>query len=291
MKTPESNHTAPPDANRRAIAWRHDADILGVSADVYVLDDETRAISGRAAMHVLAGAPDHGHFGRFIARIAEDSGGFSVRPILRFRVPGRGRPLLGVEVTILADVAAAITDMKVAGALHASREHLVPRARLIEKVLGKLALIALVDEATGYQNRRSADALARKFAEYLLPEPGEWSPVFPQRFYVELARLYRTKLENDHERPVFFSKFTSRFIYDAIDRDVARELRARNPNPSHRSNHHQHLTPRARMVLAGHLLRVTTVMRQSASPEDFHRRFAHEFRGAGLQLPLGNVAA
>lgn len=39
-------------------------------------------------------------------------------------------------------------------------------------------------------------------------------------------------------------------------------------------------------VLVAHLIRLTTVVRQSASAEDFRMRFDAEFRGGPLQLAL-----
>ncbi len=282
MKMNESNHGSR--RVRKVLAAREDAEILGVRVDVYVLDGEVRVISSRAMERVLGGASDHGNFGRFLARIAGVSSASSVRPIFEFTPPWGGRSVHGVEVTVLADAAAAITDMKIAGTLHASREHLVRRARQIERALSKVALVALVDEATGYQSTRAPDALAQKLVAYLLPGPADWQRVFPVDFFRLMARLYRVQLENDTERPVFFSAFIARYVYDAIDPEVARELRERNPSPQHGRNHHQLLTPRAKGLLVSHLGRVASVMRQSASPAEFRRRFDTEFRGAPLQL-------
>lgn len=65
------------------------------------------------------------------------------------------------------------------------------------------------------------------------------------------------------------------------------EIQARSQKlPPHRGGprHHQRLTAGAREVLTAHLIRLTTVVRQSATVEDFHMRFGAEFRGGPLQL-------
>lgn len=144
----------------------------------------------------------------------------------------------------------------------------------------------LADEATGYQTRRAPDALSRLFADYLLPEPGEWSRAIPEDLYVNLARLYRhAYTAGQARRPLFFRSWTWQFVYGFLPGDVRSELQRRNPAPHAGSTkHHQHLTPRAREVLAAHLIRLTTVVRQSGSVDDFHMRFGAEFRGGPLQL-------
>ena len=281
-KNSERGSAAP--RRRRVLAACERAAILGVEVDVYVLEDELRVISNRAMERALSGASDHGNFGRFLERILGDSSGFPVRPIFEFTPPWGGRPVHGIEVTSVAEAAAAITDMALAGNLHKARAHLLPRAREIEKALSKVALVALVDEATGYQSRRAPDALARKLAEYLLPEFGARDVAFHPEFFRQLARLYGVRLRNATERPVFFAQFIATYVYRAIDPQVARELRERNHEPAHGTNHHQLFTPRARRVLDAHLVRLTTVMRQSSRPDDFKMRFDAEFHGTGLQL-------
>jgi hypothetical protein len=272
--------------HRGVLASCESTNLLGVDVDVYVLDGEVRVISTRGFRRALSDGAKDGHFGRSLERLTENSNGFSMGPIYEFKAPSSGRTVRGIEATKLAEFASAITDMKLAGTLHHSREHFVSRARQIEKALSKVALIALVDEATAFQGQRSPDELARKMAEYLLPTPADWSRVFPPVFFKQLARLYRVQLENNTSRPTFFGRFIADYIYGAIDKDVAHELRERNPTPEHGRNHHQHLTPRALVVLRAHLATVTTLMRQSSGPSDFRMRFDCEFRGGGLQLSL-----
>lgn len=264
-------------------------DLALATFEAHVLDDERRVLATRDVKEALAGGgPKNSHFGHFLTKIVNGLDALNVGPRIRFR--GRGGIQYGYPAEILPRICAAITDRVIAGTLHPKQAHIGVRARALEKALLDVAIISLVDEATGYERARAPGALARKFAEYLLADPGAWAAVFPAAFYAELARLYRIRLTSERGRPRLFAWFTRRFIYDAIDPDVARELKVRNPDPHRQSNHHQHLTPRARAVLIAHLARVTTVMRQSAHGRDFKMRFDHEFRGTGLQLGFGGAA-
>lgn len=76
-------------------------------------------------------------------------------------------------------------------------------------------------------------------------------------------------------------------MYSFLPAEVRSELQSRNRAPHEGGpKHHQHLTAGAREVLVAHLIRLTTVVRQSASAEDFRMRFDAEFRGGPLQLAL-----
>jgi len=50
-------------------------------------------------------------------------------------------------------------------------------------------IIALVDEATGYQEQRDRDELQRFLALYLSEERLKWAKMFPDEYYKQLFRL------------------------------------------------------------------------------------------------------
>jgi P63C domain len=53
-----------------------------------------------------------------------------------------------------------------------------------------------------------------------------------------LARLEGVRYA-PRSRPLRCGKYVMLFVYDSIDPDVGKELRKKNPNPSHGRNHHQ----------------------------------------------------
>lgn len=291
MTTNENMDTIEDDRNAlpRSVARGSLSSIAGwPEIECHVLDDGRRVLSARGMVAALNGVGSkNAHADRAIARILGEDSGFELGPRIRFAIPG-GPPGFGYPAELLPKLCATITDRALEGKLHHKQTHIAAQARRIEKALAGVAIVALVDEVTGYQTRRAPDTLSRLFAEYLLPEPGDWSRTIPEDLYVCLARLYRHQyVAGQARRPHFFRSWTWRYVYGFLPADVRAELQARNPAP-HTSNtrHHQHLTTRAREVLVAHLIRLTTVVRQSVSADDFHMRFAAEFLGGGLQLSL-----
>lgn len=288
MHTNDGDHNPLP----RSVARGTLASIPGwPEIECHVLDDERRVLSARGMVAALNGVGSkNAHSDRSVVRILGENSGFELGPRIRFAIPG-APPGFGYPAELLPRLCGAITDRALEGKLHHKQQHIAAQARRIEKALAGVAIVALVDEATGYQTRRAPDALSRLFADYLLPEPGEWSRAIPEDLYVNLARLYRhAYTAGQARRPLFFRSWTWQFVYGFLPGDVRSELQRRNPAPhAGGAKHHQHLTPRAREVLAAHLIRLTTVVRQSGSVDDFHMRFGAEFRGGPLQLSFGQA--
>jgi hypothetical protein len=71
-----------------------------------------------------------------------------------------------------------------AGVLLPNQFHLAERAELIIRASAKTGIDGLIDEATGYQEIREADALQVKFKTYLSEELREWTRTFPREFFI-----------------------------------------------------------------------------------------------------------
>jgi hypothetical protein len=257
-----------------------------VVIECHVLDDGTRLITQRGVLRGL-GASEDQPFGRFVERIPNAADGFKVQPIA-FRTKGKGSGGIGHGVT--AEMFVRLVTLYVQasdeGLLHESQEHIADRCRQIGYALMGVGITALIDEATGYQKRRKHDALDEKLRAYLLPEKTEWELHFPEELYYAFARVYRIEYHGG-SAPRWGASLVRKYVYEAIDPDVARELKRICPKPQKDNNWHQHLSERAKMVLDEHIRRLLVVLRGATSVADFKMRFDHEFRGTGLQLSFG----
>jgi len=107
--------------------------------------------------------------------------------------------------------------------------------------------------------------------------------MFPPEFWYELARL-----ENIHysprSRPLRWGKYVMAFVYAAVDKDIAKELKNRIPNPQHGQNLHQLLKEYGRERMAAQLNQVLGVMKTCRDMDDFKRKFAWVFKKSPLQL-------
>src|SRR4029077_14567954 len=71
---------------------------------------------------------------------------------IRFIPPHGGNPADGYEATILLDICAVLIEANQQGILGKHREHLAIRAAQLQHGFATVGIIALVDEATGYQD-------------------------------------------------------------------------------------------------------------------------------------------
>ncbi len=76
------------------------------------------------------------------------------------------------------------------------------------------------------------------------------------------------------------------FVYDAVDADVGKELRKKNPDPRFLSNHHQWLKEFGRDKVHDQINSATTIMKLCNNMEEFRHKFRRLF---GQQLSFGFV--
>jgi P63C domain len=108
--------------------------------------------------------------------------------------------------------------------LRPNQLHLARQAEIIVRSCAKVGIIALIDEATGYQKIREKNALQVKLQAFIADELQDWALMFPEEFWLELARLEGVHY-SARSRPLRWGKYIMLFVYDAIDGDVGKELR------------------------------------------------------------------
>jgi hypothetical protein len=124
--------------------------------------------------------------------------------------------------------------------LSIAQQEIVERARLIMIASAKTGITGLIDEATGFQNVRPADALEMKFAFFLADELRPWEKTFPDQFWAELGRL--TGWSDIKKRPKYWGKLVNEFVYEALDKDIAEYLKKNKPPKYTGQRYHQWLT-------------------------------------------------
>jgi hypothetical protein len=165
------------------------------------------------------------------------------RPIT-FRTPG-GAPASGYRADLLPQVCEVYLKARDAGVLPKNQEHVAKAAEILMRALAHVGIIALVDEATGYQDARARDALAKILENFVAKEIQRWVRTFPTEFYKELFRLWGIPFTGSLKRPSYVGKLTNNIVYQRLAPGVLEELRRRNPvkGSGHRARkHHQHLT-------------------------------------------------
>lgn len=200
-------------------------------------------------------------------------------------VPRRGgRTAYGVEAKLIPEICDVWLRARDANALTtANHIAIAKQAEVLMRGLAHIGITALVDEATGYQLEREADALQRLLAVYLSEERLTWAKRFPNEFYKELFRLRKWAYNPmSVKRPRLVGFLTNQIVYKKLPPGVLEKLQELNPkDPStgrRVTHHHRHLSESVGQPdLHAHLLQLIAVMRVSPNWNVFKRNFARAF--------------
>jgi P63C domain len=208
----------------------------------------------------------------------------------------RGNIARGIRAEIIPKICDVWLDADDARKRGERQRKIAQRAKLLMRGLAHVGIVALVDEATGYQRDRAADALAKILEAFIAKELRPWVRTFPDEFYQHLFRLRGLEFPKDAvKRPQYFGHLTNDVIYKRLAPGVLQELRKVVPKtPSGRRKHPftRRLTddighPRLREHLSG----VVTVMKLSNDYDDFMDKLdrTHPRYGETLELPFDGV--
>lgn len=206
----------------------------------------------------------------------------------------------GFEATLLADVCEGVLKAREAGVLQTQQLGIAAKCEILVRGFARVGIIALVDEATGYQKDRARDALAKILEQFIAKELQPYIRLFPAEFYENLYRLRGLEFPEDTaKRPQYFGHLTNDIIYARLAPGVLEELKRVVP---HRESGKGRKYPFTRRLteeighpkLREHLVSVTTIMKLSDTYDDFAVKLdrIHPRYDETLQLPfLGEEAA
>jgi hypothetical protein len=277
--------------------------IIGdMEIECYVLEDGSRVITQGSMLTAL------GRSRRISTKPGDDT---ELPPVLRvqalrpfisdaliedarpipFLVPSGARAN-GYRAEVLPQLCEAWLSARADKALTLNQEPIARAAEIIVRGLARVGIIALVDEATGYQDVRARDALAKILEAYVADELQPWVKTFDVDWYKEMFRLRDIPFDpSSVSRPPYFGHLTNNIVYKRLAPGVFEEIkgqRARNDKKK-RSKMHQQLTPEiGHPKLREHLASVTAVMKLSDDWSDFTAKLdrVHPVIDATLPLPL-----
>lgn len=164
---------------------------------------------------------------------------------------------------------------------------LVEASRILINSFSKLGIVALIDEATGFQYDRDKDDLQKILSLYVAEELLPWAKTFPDEFYKQLFRLRGWSYNPlDVKRPRLVGKITNKIIYDKLPDGVLEKLKTHTPKSkagNYTKRFFQHLTPDiGNPHLEKQLVAVITLMKISPNWRVFEGHFARAFGGQML---------
>jgi hypothetical protein len=253
----------------------------------YVLEDGTRVLSQRgliAGIGMSTGSTKSGdarHVAFFespaIKPYEINDLTVMLRSPIKFRPQHGGKAAYGYPATILADICETVLAARSDGALPPRQSNVADQCEVLVRGFARVGIIALVDEATGYQRDRARDALATILEAFVAKELQPYIKKFPAEFYEEMFRLRGLSFDADSvKRPPYFGHLTNDIIYRRLAPGVWKELKQKvRKNADGRPVHHLHrmLTPDVGDPrLKDLIIKVLTTMQLSSNWHDFKQK-------------------
>jgi hypothetical protein len=188
----------------------------------------------------------------------------------------------GITAESFCDLCTAYVKALEDAALQSDRQReIAAHAGIFLAASAKVGLLALIDEATGYQYDRAEDALRFKLKMFLEDEMRKWEKTFPDQLWAEFGRLTGWKGATNSQRPKYWGKLVMELVYGYLDPDVALWLKENAPKPQHGQNYHQWLSGQfGLMKLTEHLWMLIGMAAACQSMPELRQKMAERF---GLQ--------
>lgn len=181
----------------------------------------------------------------------------------------------GIPAEIIPKICDVWLDAQKAGVLGKRQQVIAAKAEILMRGLAHVGIIALVDEATGYQDERARDALARILEAFVAKELKKWVRTFQPDFYKELFRLRGWRYTGTCKSPAYVGHLTNDLVYARLAPGVLEELRRINPvdeKGNRKNKHHQWLTADiGHPKLQQHLSALIALMRASLNWQQFEK--------------------
>lgn len=222
----------------------HDGEIkLGnTTIKCYVLEDGRRVLSGREmqrALHMVDDTePNSKTAGTRLNRYMNQA---SLKPFIykdksfNYYEPidcydGK-KPVKGYEASVLVSICNAFLEARRNIPLGNRQEIIAKQCEILIGGFAELGLIALIDEATGYQHDREKDALQKIINAYVCEELRAWQKTFPDVYYKEIFRLrgWDYTVKGINRRPGVVGTWTNQLIYEQLPEGVFEELKRVTP--------------------------------------------------------------
>jgi len=196
----------------------------------------------------------------------------------------KGSEYIGYKAELLPQVCGVFIDADEdeGKILTKTQKPIAQKCRLLLRGFATVGIIALIDEATGYQYDRDRDELNKILEAYISKELMPWTRRFPPEFYQEIFRLHEWEYNPmTVKRPSYVGKLTNSLIYEKLPPGVLEELKNKNPkNEKGRRRHKlfQFLTDNiGNPHLEKQLAVVTTLMKVASNWRNFQGLFNRAF--------------
>ena len=187
--------------------------------------------------------------------------------IFKDKDPGHFEPIIcyagdkkinGYEASIFIEICDGFLEARKYIDLSPRQAIIAAQCEILVRSFAKVGLIALIDEATGYnrEKSRAKDELQKYLSSFLREEAARWVKTFPDSFFEDIYKMKNWTWQNTSKRPGVVGRIIGDIVYDRIGPCIHAELERLNPKNergNRSSKHHQHLTDVGKVKLGEHL--------------------------------------
>jgi hypothetical protein len=209
------------------------------------------------------------------------------------------RVVRGYDASILTTVCNLWLEAREKGALQKQQLAKAQQAEILTRALAETGIVALIDEATGYEKVRPQNALQAYLEMVVRKELAAWAKRFPDEFYENIYKLKGWPWPGmKKNRYSVVAHYTNDLVYSRLGPGILNELQRKTPknDKGYRDDRmHQWLTENVgHPMLAQHLHSLMMFQRLAISNGYGWKRFMLMVdqvlpkRGANLELPLND---
>ncbi len=147
-----------------------------------------------------------------------------------------GARAFGYSADLLPQVCGVFLDAKAANVLVHTQVHIAERALILIRGFASVGIIALVDEATGFQYDRPRRDLEEYLKKFLSEGLRRWVRTFPGDYFKHLCRLKGVQLRPDMRLPQYFGHLTNDLVWRRIAPGLLKALKERREERGRPSN-------------------------------------------------------
>lgn len=238
------------------VKYRGELDLNGIKIPCYVLDNGLRVISGRGLQEALKmvdveeGKQTAGtRLARYLSQktlnpfISKYLSADHFTPVL---CTDSGKTIHGYKADALADICDAFLEARKSIELSPRQAIIAEQCEIIMRAFARVGIIALVDEATGYDKAKikAKDELQKFLNNFLQHEAAKWVKTFNDQFFEDIYKMRGWTWQDTSKRPGVIGQWIRDIVYDRIA-PIMPELEKLNPknaNGNRSKRFHQFLS-------------------------------------------------
>ncbi|MGO8671437.1 MAG: P63C domain-containing protein [Capsulimonadaceae bacterium] len=261
-----------------------------VELPVYVLDTGERVLSRTGATSVLIGKQGGGNLESYtrVSALSEYIPSDLTSQLIEIEMKGVvNKTVLAMTADTFVDICKAYVNAYREGKLTTDKQKdIALQAAFVVSSCAKVGLVALIDEATGYQYVRENDALQVKLKLFLEDDMRKWEKTFPDELWKEFGRLTNWSGAL-HQRPKYWGKYVMELVYDYLDPDVSKWLKENAPKPIGGKSYHRWLSEQYGLKkLVEHLWMLVGMASACGTMSELRRKMGEKYGRRPVQLTL-----